>query len=448
MPLRVAAIAYTHYESDPRVRREAEALAGRGDQVTVWALRKEGAPAEQVENGVRVVRLAVPRYRGGKTGAYIASYLRFLAEVQVRLAAAHARAPFDLIHVHTMPDFMVFAALIPKLAGAKVVLDMHDLMPDLFSLKFGGRSDSPVVKALRLTQQAATAFADAVIAVHENQYELLLRDGVPARKLGIVMNAADPALFPPRASEPALGPEGRIEVVYHGTILHRYGVDLAVRGFAEARREEPRLFSRLLGGGDFAPEVRRLADSLGLGPEAFFMNGEHRPLEEVAQAIRGAHIGIVPNRDDHEDSVLPTKLLEYLAVGIPSIASRTRCVSRFFDASHVELVEVGDVSGMAQALLRLARDPARRAALVEGGRRWNAEYGWEVNRGFLFRTFDALCWEKVAAEKKARQAAVEGVKTGTKKAPPAPVAGKGKAAGEARKGRPSAAGEPEERQVG
>lgn len=410
MPLRIAMIAYTHYESDPRVKREAEALAARGDNVHVWALRGEGAPKDAVEKGVTVHRIRMPRYRGGRALNYVSSYARFMAVATAMITAAHVESRIDVVHVHTMPDFMVFAALIPRLSGAKVLLDMHDLMPELYALKFGLEKHGRAVAALRSVQRAATAFADAVICVHQNQYELLLRDGVPAHKLSIVMNAADPLLFPKRDKEPPSGANDPIRVVYHGTVLERYGVDLAVRAFAMARAQDPRLVMSLYGGGDFVEPVRALASELGLAPPVFEMTGVHRPLEEIAEAIRSAHIGVAPNRDNQEDSVLPTKLLEYISVGIPAVATRTRCVSRFFDGSEVELVPVGDVDGMAAALVRLARDAKLRKARVERARLWEQEFGWEVNKRHLFRTIDGLCFEKIAAAKKA---AKSGAATGT-----------------------------------
>ncbi|MCA9549786.1 MAG: glycosyltransferase family 4 protein [Myxococcales bacterium] len=162
-------------------------------------------------------------------------------------------------------------------------------------------------------------------------------------------------------------------------------------------------------------ELAALAQRLGLGAPGFEMTGTHRPLDEVAAAIRDAHIGLVPGRDDHEDSVLPTKLLEYMAVGIPTVATRTRTVSRFFDERHTELVPEGDVDAMAQALVRLARDKDRRKALTAGGWAWQEEYGWEVQKGLLFRTFDAVAADKAAAARRKAQAAVDGVKTGTRR---------------------------------
>lgn len=409
-------MAYTHYESDPRVKREAEALAARGDDVTVYALASPGRPEAAVENGVKVVRLAMPRYRGGAAAQYVASYGAFMLRVHAPLLAAHFTERFDIVHIHTMPDAMVFCALVPRLSGAKVVLDMHDLMPDLFRVKFAGRAGDVIGGALELVQGAATTFADAVIAVHENQYELLLEAGVPAHKLAIVMNAADPNVFPPRKKEPRVKDE--VRVIYHGTVLHRYGCDLAVRAFAKAHAEEPSLRMRMLGGGDYVDEVRSIASSLGLEAPVFEMSGEHRPIDEIAAAIRDAHIGLIPNRDDHVDSVLPTKLLEYVAVGIPAVAARTRTIGRFFDDATAELFDVGDVDQMAAALVRLARDGERRKSIIAAGRAWEAEFGWEVNKKHLFRTLDALCYEKIAAERRAHQKSKEGQKTGTIHTPP------------------------------
>ncbi len=416
MPLRIAMVVYTHYESDPRVRREAEALAKRGDHVEVWCLKADGAAAEELLEGVHLHRISIPRYRGGKAAAYVQSYGQFLVVAGAKATFAHVREAFDIVHVHTMPDFLVFAAALPKLRGAKVILDMHDLMPDLYALKFGLDKGGVGVKALRAVQSVSASFADAVICVHEPQYNLLLRDGIPAYKLHIVMNAPDPKLFAPRKRDPKIKDE--IRVVYHGTILHRYGVDLAVRAFAKAREQEPRLVMSVLGDGDYVQDVKALAAELGLGPDVLRFSNGRLPLPEVAAQIRDAHIGIIANRDDQEDSVLPTKLLEYMAIGIPSVAPRTRCIRRYFGDAELELAEVGDVDGLAAGLVRLASDKDRRKAVIAAAREWHATFGYEVQMRLLCRLVDSLCWQKVAEQRKAKQKATEGKKTGRRNTPP------------------------------
>ena len=63
-PLRIGMLIVSEYEANPRVRRQAEALAARGDDVTVLALDAAGRPAGEMIDGVRVVHL-----RSASTGA-------------------------------------------------------------------------------------------------------------------------------------------------------------------------------------------------------------------------------------------------------------------------------------------------------------------------------------------------------------------------------------------
>src|SRR5689334_8337010 len=121
-PGRVCAVAYTDYSSDPRVRREAEALARGGMHVTVLALRRPGEPAEEWIDGVHVVHLPVVRHRGGALRDYLASYASFFA----RAAWYLGRRPrqFDLVHAHSVPEVIVFAALVQRCTGRPVVLDV------------------------------------------------------------------------------------------------------------------------------------------------------------------------------------------------------------------------------------------------------------------------------------------------------------------------------------
>src|SRR5437870_4358772 len=70
-------IAYTTYVRDGRVKRHAEALAERGDHVDVICL---GSDELRSRNGVNLIGIQMPRYRGASRAAYIRSYLRFFAK--------------------------------------------------------------------------------------------------------------------------------------------------------------------------------------------------------------------------------------------------------------------------------------------------------------------------------------------------------------------------------
>lgn len=356
VPLRIAIVSCTRYSSDARVRRHAECLAARGDLVSVFGVAEGDLDPGPVLEGVRLHGLSLPAPLD-RPGA-------FFAAVSVRLLTEHLRSPFDVIYWHAGGGLASLGSLVPRISGARVILDL------------GGSPRDTVVSTLLHA-------VDDVVTADRLQYDRLLQSGVPPRKLHILMDAADPQLFPQRKKEPRI--QEHLRVVFHGAVIPRHGVDLAVSALARARREDPRLVLTVIGDGEAVPEVRRLATSLELPEAALRMDGVWKPLEEVATRIRDAHLAIVPHREDNDRSELPSKLLEYLAVGIPVIATRTRAIGVYFDEHQLELVPPNDEDAMAQAMLRLAADKNRRKALVEAGHRWEEEYGFETQKRLLLR---------------------------------------------------------------
>ena len=134
--MRACMVAYTFYEPDNRVRRYAETLVKRGDSVDAIVLRQKGQSPFDVIGGVHVHRIQQRVINEGNPLTYLIKLLLFLLRSAWMLAWRHLRAPYDLIHVHSVPDFQVFATLIPRLMGAKVILDIHDIVPELYASKF------------------------------------------------------------------------------------------------------------------------------------------------------------------------------------------------------------------------------------------------------------------------------------------------------------------------
>ena len=128
-PGRVAVVLYSYYLSDPRPQRETEALAEAGMEADVICLRRDRSePAFERVNGVNIHRVALTHQRGGHSG-YILRYGYFFLCAFWRLTIWSLRGNLKLVHVHNMPDFLVFAGLVPRLRGARIILDLHDPMP-------------------------------------------------------------------------------------------------------------------------------------------------------------------------------------------------------------------------------------------------------------------------------------------------------------------------------
>src|SRR5438105_10268038 len=130
--LRVCAITFDWYPFDVLVRRTAEAAADAGYCVDVICLRQPGQKARSIErrsassahcDGVHVHRLPIYRTFGSSLARTLLDWCCFLVLAGMLVTRLHLRRRYDVIHVHNMPDFLVFCALVPKLLGAKIILE-------------------------------------------------------------------------------------------------------------------------------------------------------------------------------------------------------------------------------------------------------------------------------------------------------------------------------------
>ncbi len=389
---RICMVAYTYYPTDSRVRREAEALVDRGDRVDVIGLKGDDGRARML-NGVRLIQLPVLRYRGSSAILYLVNYFLFFIFASIGLIRLHLKNRYQIIQVHTLPDFMVFVALVPKLLGVKVILDVHDLMPEMYQSKFGLHEHQWLIRFITWMERRSIGFAHKAIAVHEPHLNALIRHGNPAEKFIILLNLPDPKIFANHARVNCMNDSG-LHLIYHGTVAERYGLQVALRALASLRDEIKGLKFQIFGQGDGLASLIALARELDLNDCVSFGKG-WVPLEELVPIILDAHVGIVPILyDDFTRYMLPTKLLEYVALGKPVICSRTATIEAYFDDSMVEYSTPGDVAELAQHIRILCRDPGKQEQLRTNADRFNREYSWERQKQRYFQLIDSLIREE------------------------------------------------------
>lgn len=382
---RILLIAYTTYVHDGRVKRHAEALAERGDHIDVICL---DSGHNGVLDGVNVIGLKMPRYRGASRSSYVRSYLKFFARASWAALRRSLVQRYDIVIVCTMPDAAVLCALPAKLLGSKVVLDIHDTMPELYQDKFGGRRGAIGARLLMLEERSSASCADTVLAVHALHRARLIQAGVPEHKIRTVMNAPDPTVFSatPEGRDRA---DGAFTLACHGTLTRRLGLDIAIEAIALVRPRIPGLRMMVIGTGDYLEAARQLV--VGKQLEGCVKFIDQVPIEELPRLLAEADVGLVPNRASNATHLmLPVKLLDYMALGIPTIASRLRTIEHYFSERAVRFVEPGNVGEMAEAIEELYRDRARRIELVSNARRAVERIGWPTQRAEYYRAIDSL----------------------------------------------------------
>jgi len=358
---------------EPRVEREALAARAAGWKVDVLATRRPGEPAEESIDGVRVIRLPLEHRRGNGLVGALREYAGFAALATRRLARG---TRYDVVHVHAPPDFLVVAALLPRLRGARTILDVHDLSSDMFSMRFGDRRGAGAAdRLLRAVELAAAWVADALVTVHEPYRAELERRGVDAGKLTVLMNSVDESHLPPRHDNGRAN-GGPFRVVYHGTVTPPYGVDLLVRAAARAVADVKSLQLELYGEGDELADVQKLATALGLS-DRMHVTAAYLPHGEVLARVAGASVGVVPNRPTRLNRfALSSKLFEYVALGIPAVVADLPTLRAYFSADEVRFFRAGDPSALSRALVEIAADPEAASGRAEAARRRYEGYRW------------------------------------------------------------------------
>ena len=386
---RICMISHSFYESDNRVLRYAESLAARGDDVEILALRRTPEqPVEETINGVRLFRI---QDRFGKKEKSKTSFLwpllRFLLVASVWAMRRHWKRRFDLLHVHNIPDFLVFAAWYPKLMGAKIILDIHDIVPEFFASKFGGGNNSKVVVALKLAEKFSAKFANHIIIANDLWLEKYTTRSAPVEKCSVFINNVDSKVFHPLSVQKAVG---KRVIMFPGGLQWHQGLDIAIRAFAKVHPQLPDTEFHIYGDGDMKPKLLELVSELGLDPCVMFF--KPMPLRDIARVMAAADLGVVPKRaDSFGNEAYSTKIMEFMSVGVAVITSSTKIDRFYFPDSLVKLIESGTVDELAAGMAELLNGRDLRKSLISNANEYVLKNSWESRKQDYLRLVDSLC---------------------------------------------------------
>lgn len=378
-------VAYTFYETDNRVMRYAETLARRGDEVDVIAHygKQKGT---LVRNGVRVLRVQqrIPNEKSKFT--YLFRISLFFIRAMFVLSINHLRKPYQLIHVHSVPDFLVFTAWLPKLMGAKVILDIHDLLPEFYASKFLGAKKSRMFETLLWIEKVSCGFADHVILPNHLWMQRVQSRSVPPSKSSVILNYPDPTMFYRRGRT---RDDGRFVMLYPGTIAVHQGLDVAVRAFAKIKNLVPEADFHVRGMGPAREALEALVKELKLEDRVLFLPG--KPMWEIGEVMEDADLAVVPKRkDSFGNEAFSTKTFEFMAVGTPLLISDTAVDLYYFNDQIVTFAKSGDEDDFAAKMVQLIRNPAALQKQVQNADEFIKQNCWDVRQAEYLNLVDSL----------------------------------------------------------
>jgi glycosyltransferase involved in cell wall biosynthesis len=383
---RLAMVTFSPYPFDPRPRRAVDALVKEGASIDLICLASDNLPRRQDFNGVNVLRVPLKHLRRGKLD-YAFRYLAFICVSAVIFAVRTLARRYDLVYVHNMPDVLVASALIPKLFGAKVILDLHDPMPELMTTIFHTAPEARSVRLLRRLEKWSIGRADLVITVNIACKRIFSQRSCRSEKIAVVMNSPDGAIFPFRAvghrNVPSQDGARSFVIMYHGSLVDRNGLEVAIDALARVRQTVPNAVLHIFGTSTQFLErmLKKVRDNHLEDRVQYF--GPKR-LEDLVTEIDKCDIGVIPNhRNAFTDINTPTRIFEYLALGKPVIAPRTPGIQDYFNEESLLFFEPGNADHLARQIEFASSHPEEMLEIARSGQRVYREHSWDQERETL-----------------------------------------------------------------
>jgi len=374
---------------DRRVWLEATTLRDAGFRVSVICPRGAERDREtRVEvEGIAIYRYDLPAGAGG-AWSYAREYGLAIARTLALSIRVYRERGFRVIHGCNPPDLFFAIALLYRPLGVRYVFDQHDLSPETFLVRFGGRL-AAVYRLLLVLERWTFRTAHTVIATNQSLRDIALRRGrVPADRVFVVRTGPDFGRLRRVPPEPVLRWGHRFLVVYLGVMGPQDGVDLAIRAasivvHARGRQDVGFVF---VGDGDYAPALRSMCADLGLDEHAHFTG--RVPDDTLVRYLSTADVCVSPDPANNLNEFhTMNKTMEYMAMGKAVVAFDLK-ETRYSAGDAAAYVSPNDVGAFADEIIALLDDAERREAMGQAGlRRVRSRLSWDHSKPALLAAY-------------------------------------------------------------
>jgi glycosyltransferase involved in cell wall biosynthesis len=345
-----------------------ETLIAAGYSVDLLCLRNTGERAIEVIGGVRVHRLPL---RARRTGiiSYIIEYLAFFFLALAAVTWLHCRRRFAIVEADSMPDFLIFTALVPRLTGSKLIMYLFESMPEVWAQKKNLPMTHWMIRCLQWQERVSCSFAHAVICCHEMARDALVDMKIPASKITTILNVPDESVFRRYEGVGACA-DWIFRLVQHGTMTENYGIQVVIEALSLL---DPALAIHydVIGDGEYRPALEALARRLNVQSRVTFHG--YVTLETLLARLHQSSAGVVPMLTEYNS---PIKMFEFVALGIPVIASDRRTFKQHFPETEIVYFRTGDARDLATAIENALRHPEDLQARSGRASRRYEEYRW------------------------------------------------------------------------
>ncbi len=386
---KILMVVYSYFPQDVRPRREAEALINDGYAVDIICLRLPDQTKFERIYEVNTHRVNLSKSRSSKR-KYIFLYANFFIRSFFLLNWLFLKNRYSVIHVHNMPDFLVFLSIVPKLFGSKVILDLHDPTPEMSITKFADGRDSKLTKILKWQEKVSIRFAHKIITTNKSFVDKFVSRGCPPDKIDIVMNSPQDSIFNKFIPVPKdKSDEKKYVVMYHGIIITRYGFEELLNAVNLLRDKISGLELRIYGTGEDLPIFLELVKKLNLDNIVKYFG--QVSIEKIVEVIPECNVGIIPNRLTPFTRInFPTRIFEYLYIKKPVVVPRTQGINDYFDEDSIFYFDAGNAESLAKVIFNIYSDSGKTKEVLNRGYEIYHKHRWEIQTKNLIKIYKDL----------------------------------------------------------
>ncbi len=317
---------------------------------------------------VRTWLLPVPNRRAWER---MANYLSFL--FSAAFTGSFLQKP-DVV-IATSPQLFVGLAgyWVSRVKRIPLVFEIRDLWPESITASGMGKNAGLALRALAWTAEFLYRKADRIVVVTPAfRRELIEKHSVDPEKISIVLNGVETALFDGCEAEgkgfrAKLGLDGAFVVSYIGTLGMAHGLETLLETAGLIQDEEPRVRFLLVGAGAERANLEKLARERKL--ENVVFSGPFSR-DQIPKVIAASDVcTVLLRKTDVFKTVIPTKMLEFMAGGRPVILGVEGQAKEILDAAGGGIsVEPENVKDLAAAVLKLFLDRSTGEQLGRNGK--------------------------------------------------------------------------------
>jgi glycosyltransferase involved in cell wall biosynthesis len=365
------------FRLDTRVQRQADVVQRLGGRAVVIC-PTDGSGVHRIQDGVSVYQYPKPSFGPG-FAAHLAEYATSMFFHFFLTLWVFIRHGFDVIHSANPPDMFWIIAAPYKLLGKIYIFDHHDLVPELFQVRYGHKFPA-IVRAVLWMERMGMRLADHVISTNKTFRSIAVtRGGKQLNQVTIVRNGPWLARdFPDVVPDGSVRELGDVVIGYLGIMNPQDHLDNLLRAAKTVRQDFGRsdIGFLLIGQGDAYSDLLKLRDDLGL-TEAVRMTGV-LPWKRVLGCLAAVDICVQPDLPTPFNLHLTmNKLMEYMALGKPAIAYDMP-ETRASGGDAIFYINGTDTHALATAIVELADNPSLRGALgLAAKHRVETELAWE-----------------------------------------------------------------------